>query len=254
MYSMWPKQKQVSKEKVRVMKYLNVMAVVIVMFMSVNLLAVVEEVTFDAIEDAYVDKVDTGLTFNSETLQIQGFSGTSLSGVESVQRSFLKFAVVGLEEKTILSVRFRAHLNTWSNVPIPPAIQLSYVGDDSWTQGNSSPTNNNGINWINQPSDTTLIGGLGEAIDIPRYYEWLLYQKDSPIDVYWYDDHLASDGFASYMLTVGNEDLTSYAYFSSDEGANRPELIIEYIPEPATLVLLGLGTMLIRKRRGRSSL
>jgi hypothetical protein len=235
------------------MKYLNVMAVVIVMFMSVNLLAVVEEVTFDAIEDAYVDKVDTGLTFNSETLQIQGFSGTSLSGVESVQRSFLKFAVVGLEEKTILSVRFRAHLNTWSNVPIPPAIQLSYVGDDLWTEGDDSPTNNNGINWINQPSDTTLIGP-SEGIDDSRYYEWLLYQKDSPIDVYWYDDHLAGDGFASYMLTVGNEDLTSYAYFSSDEGANRPELIIEYIPDPATLVLLGLGTMLIRKRRGRSSL
>ena len=205
MYSMWPKQKQVSKAKVRVMKYLNVIVLSVAIFFSESLPAGASPVTFGAYEDAYVDSVDTGLTFNSETLQIQGFSGTSLSGVESVQRSFLKFAVVGLEEKTILSVRFRAHLNTWS--PFPPAIQLSYVGDDLWTEGDDSPTNNNGINLINQPSDSdiTLIGGLGETFDDPRYYEWVLYQKaPSGFDDYWYDDHLEGDGFASYMLTVGN--------------------------------------------------
>jgi hypothetical protein len=239
------------------MKYLNIIVLSIAIIFSASLPAGVDTVTFGASDDAYVDSVDTGLTFNSETLQIQGFSGTSSFGVESVQRSFLKFAVVGLEDKTILSVRFRVYLNPndWSNFPLPPAIQLSYVGDDSWTEGNSNPTNNNGINWINQPSDSdiTLIDEP-VAIDDFRYYEWPLYLKDSGFDDYWYDDHLAGDGFASYRLTVGSPDIPSYAYFSSDEGANRPELIIEYIPEPATLILLGLGTMLIRKRRGRSSL
>ena len=229
------------------MKYLNLIVLSIVILFSANLPAGVESVTFDAFEDAYVDSVDTGDTFNSEELRIQGVAGSGSGDITSKQQSFIKFEIDGLEEKTIISVRFQVYLNTWS--AFPPAMVLSYVEDDSWNQGTGSPTNDNGINWINQPSGTDIsLIGPGEAIDDPRYYGWWLYQKDTPID-HWEDDHLADDGFASYMLTVGNEDLSSFASFSSGEVANPPQLIIEYIPEPASMILLGLGTVLIRKRR-----
>ena len=226
------------------MKYLHCFVLGIVVLFSATLSAV-DTTTFWASDDAFADEGEPGTNFNTERLQIQGFSGTSLFGVESVQQSFLKFGVPGLEEKTILKVRFRVYLNEaeWSNVPIPPTLQLSWLENDSWDEST--------LDWDNRPIDLQ-VKPIGESKSIGDfgYQEWLLYQKDTIFD-FWENDHLEADPRASYMLTVGNPDLTSFAYFSSKEGANQPELIIDYIPEPATLALLGLGAALLRMRKNR---
>ena len=229
------------------MKYLSLIAVVIVMPMSTNLLAVVDLYDEAPVDDAYVDSGQPNDNFNTDTLQIQGF-GDEIPPVgpdlDSDEQSFLKFDVSSLEGKTLLSAVFGLYLSDASSY-FTPSMQLSYVGDDAWSE--------DGITWTNSlplVTDAVAIGTSEQTDELGRYYEWDVFED-------WNDDELAG-GFVSYMLTIEQEGFDNYAYFPSSEAiANQPYLRIEYIPEPATLILLGLGTMLIRKRRnasGRSSL
>lgn len=206
-------------------------------FMSPTLLGV--ELYDEApVDDAYVDSGLPGGNFGLETLQIQGFGPETPVPPDfdpvSIQQSYLKFDVSILQEKTLLSAVFGVHLMDFSHYATP-SLQLHYVDDDNWSEL--------GLTWNNRPLNTTLLGTIEQTDETGRYYEW---------DVF--DDILnndrVTDGFASYMLSIGNEDLDNYAHFPSREASGfQPYLRIEYIPEPATLTLLGLGTALIRIRK-----
>ena len=211
------------------MKYQNLIAIAIIMFSTTCVFAMYDEAP---VEDAYVDSLQTSTTFNSETLQVQG-AGSGFF-VKSVQHSFLKFDVAPLEGKTILSAKFGIYLNDFSSFS-SPSLQLYHV-DDQWSQS--------GITWDNSSSLVTGAAMIGtkDQIDALGYYEWDVFAS-------WdYGD--LSDGYVSYMLTVGQQGLDNYAYFySSESSVNQPYLRIEYIPEPASIAMLGLGSFLLGKRR-----
>lgn len=216
------------------MKYQVLIAAVVTAWMSSSLLA--EQVTFQAVEDAYVDSIQTSSTFNSHILQNQGFGDDPYpdSDVASAQRSFLKFEVSSLEGKTILSAEFGIYLNAFSEYSTP-SMQLSHISDDTWSQ--------NSITWNNSQSLAAGASAIGtdEMADTLRYYVWNVFPD-------WVDGDI-TDGHVSYMLTVGREEFNNYAYFNSSENsANQPFLRIEFIPEPSTFCLLALGTLAIRKR------
>ena len=117
-----------------------------------------------------------------------------------------------------------------------PSLQLHYVNDDTWTETD--------LTWSNAPDSTEMIGTPEQADEAGRYYEWNVFPD-------WQSDEL-TDGFVTYMLTVGQADLDNYAYFASAENSvNQPYLRITYIPEPSTLLLLGLGCVLTRLARSR---
>ena len=72
------------------------MGVCFAVFSAANLWAVVGGLYDQSpVEDAYVDNIRPNNTYNTATLQIQGFGNDPFpgSGVDSVQRSFLKFDV-----------------------------------------------------------------------------------------------------------------------------------------------------------------
>lgn len=218
------------------MKYLRLITVCVVLFSAANLWAVIDLYNQAPVEDAYVDKVRPNDTYNSAVLQIQGFEDDSFPGssVDSVQRSFLKFDVSSLEGKSLLSAKFGIYLNASSSYS-PPSMQLYHIGD-GWAESS--------ITWNNS---TSLVAGAvaigtDEQVDAYRYYEWDVFSSWDASDI--------TDGYVSYLLTVGQEGLNNYGYFYGSENAEfQPYLKIEYIPEPASIALLGLGAVLFRKRR-----
>jgi hypothetical protein len=237
------------------MKKLSLMTVCVVFLMSATLLA--ETTIFYPVEDAYIDNVATGDTFNSDVLQIQGVGIDSLPDphpdITSIQRSFFQFDVSELAERTILYVEFGVYLLESSSPHNTPNMSLTYLEDDSWTQGTSSPVNQDGISWDDLPLSGTpvLIGENPEQLDTIKYYPWVVFVEGSGSFTHWYNDEL-DNGLASYMVTIGNENDTSYAYFASGEAVDDttwPYLKIVHVPEPATVALLGLGGLLLRKRR-----
>jgi hypothetical protein len=223
------------------MKYQNFKAVCIVLFSITNLFAVYDLYDQAPVEDAYVDNVRPNNTYNTAVLQIQGFGSDPYpgSGVDSVQRSFLKFDVSSLEGKTILSAEFGIYLNGSSGGPsgyLTPSLQLYHIGD-GW--------NESSVTWTNSASLVATGSAIGTdemTDDHNRYYTWNVFPDWNPSDI--------TDGYVSYMLTVGQTGKNNYAYFNSSENASfKPYLRIQYIPEPVSAALLGLGAVLCRKRR-----
>lgn len=233
------------------MKYQALMAVTIIMALSGNLPGVMEWTTYSSEsyngQDAYVDDVQNDSTFNTDTLQIQGFNHIDPdpfpdSEVESVQQSFLQFDVSWLEEKTVIGAYFGIYLNAYSEYA-SPSMQLHYVSNDLWDEDT--------ITWDTKPASSDLIGSPEQVSEdnLDNYYEWTIFKEGSGFDDYWNNSDI-TDGFVSYMLTAGAENINNYAYFTSgNSSTNQPYLRIEYIPEPATVVLLGLGAALIRGKK-----
>ena len=153
------------------------------------------------------------------------------ANASSIQRSFLKFDIAALEGKTVLSAEFGIHLNEYFEFNTP-SMQLTYSDDDSWTVDT--------ISWDNQPSSHTAIGASEHIEDPGQYYIWDVFP-------YWNNDE-HDNSLVSYIFTLGNESDIYHAVFASSEAAeNQPYLKVTYIPEPATMLLLGLGAICLRK-------
>ena len=61
----------------------------------------------------------------------------------------------------------------------------------------------------------------------------------------WYDGSLTNLGM---FLAPGN-DQTALYLGSSEYTGNEPELVVTYTPEPATMILLSLGGLMLRRRK-----
>ncbi|MCE5186923.1 MAG: DNRLRE domain-containing protein [Planctomycetaceae bacterium] len=210
------------------------------MLAAANAPAIIAVDMYDAplVQDAYVDSVLTGTTFDSDTLQARGFGTASFpgSGVNSVQQTFLMFDVSWLADKTIISAEFGVYLNDYSELYFPPSLRLWHV-DDGWTETELTWNNSRTL-----ATGRTAMTADPEQVDaLDQYYVWDVWQMFNMADL--------ADGFVSYMLTVEDETRDNYAYFNSGQsGAFIPYLHIEYIPEPATLTLLCLGGLAALRR------
>jgi hypothetical protein len=216
------------------MKKFTTLWAALALLAAVNLPAAMYNAPLTA--DAYTDSVLVDSNFDTGSLQSRGFEGETMpgSGVDSEQRTFLKFNVGFLADKTILSAKFGIYLNAFSDYS-HPSLQLKRVGD-GWTE--------TGITWNNSQAlvSGAVAIGTDEQFSELRYYEWDVFPT-------WDYGDLA-DGFVSYMLPVADESLNNYAYFNSGENAAfHPYLHIEYIPEPATLILMTLGGLAALRRR-----
>ena len=106
------------------------------------------------------------------------------------------------------------------------------------------------LTWENKPDFS--VGYIDEqslVVD-EGYHIWNLLSDSGPFSWDNYSSDL-NDGYISFLIKPRDEDRNNYANFYSSEYTTeelRPFLTIEYLPEPATIFLLSLGIIFLRKR------
>lgn len=204
--------------------------------------------------DAWVNGANPSVNYGSDfDLWIQGSS--ALLG--SKRMSYLKFDLSSISipdtpdsEITFTSAEFGIYFtakNPGGIGWIAPEVSLHRVSDDSWTEG--------GITYATKPPPP---GTVSSPIDdtlqpqAPGYYlTWDLLSTNLPYS--WESDYKADlvDNFVSFLIQPAELDKNQWAKFWSREGTYKPYLKITYVPEPATVALLGLGALsLLRRKRG----
>ncbi len=143
--------------------------------------------TFNAADDAMVLSNRPGVNYG--TSDIMG------TGTAPIIRSYLKFNVSGLDGP-VASARLRVYLNS-GNAP----FDVAQVNTNSWSE--------NSITYNNAPAVGSVLNGTG-AVSVG----WIEIDVTSAI---------SGDGTFSLAL-VSNS--TQRNLFSTDEGANPPELVV----------------------------
>ena len=112
----------------------------------------------------------------------------------------------------------------------------------------------NTVNWNNQPTiggvlgNLTGMGGTGEGLNdiitrtipVSSIQPWLNNKNNNLGWMMKLTDAQETDGIRNGM------NMRSFAYGTHELG---PYLTLEIVPEPATMILLGLGGLVIRRRR-----
>jgi hypothetical protein len=145
-------------------------------------------------------------------------------------RSYLKFDLSGIPDVSVIT---QAYLWLYDYEGLSnPVADVHHVSDDSWTESATL--------WSNKPSyDSKLDSGS------PVIGNWIKYDLLS-IGGWNYSIDLA-DNTLSLLLKEGETSTsTKQAHFYASDydlghTALRPRLDITYVPEPSTLVLIGIG-------------
>lgn len=162
-------------------------------------------------------------TWNDDRLRAY-YSGGYVDG-------FMKFDLSGIDNNSVInSITLTTfHEFGFSNPLNDPQVSLYHVDNDAWARGSSHPGLNNSVSGIH----SGFPGGDGVA------YDWML-------DVTAFD--WSADLTDNTLSLAMRNEKTSYSYVywhGSDNPLYAPKLIIDFsaasVPEPATLVLFGLG-------------
>lgn len=121
-----------------------------------------------------------------------------------------------------------------------------YAGNpqDAWgTDGLPRP----GADPMGPQAGVDYVDTFGPASTIPVDPGWMQFDVTAELQS-WYDG--SADNWGLYVMCARSG--AGAIYRSSeytDDVTERPKLTIQYIPEPATMALLGLGGLLLRRKR-----
>jgi hypothetical protein len=196
------------------------------------------------------------------------FAGrTSSAAGFALRRALLAFDLSDIPPGSIITdVTLSLFLSRSS--PNPAAVNISlHVASKDWGEGNSDAFGEEGPGTLAQPGDATwrhtffntaqwtvpggdfrVAASAVTAVDIVnRTYLWTGGSLVADVQA-WLDDPTKNFGW----LVRGNEAVNESAqrFNSSESSSNRPQLTVTYtIPEPSSLALIAVGTLISLRRR-----
>lgn len=151
-------------------------------------------------------------------------------------RSFIKFPLFGLPDSSQI-VSATLNLYQYDAGGFVPYVNIYHVADDTWSE--------DAVTWNTMP------GYAGQIIrdNIGFDAGWISFDLLSSA-VWDYDSDL-NDGYVSFLIKsdeTGDERHNFYSKEEAVEGDFQPYLELVFIPEPATIGLMLLGGLLLRRR------
>ncbi len=178
--------------------------------------------------DAYIQSDEPDSLHNNNTL----YAGYT----NEITRSYIMFNLSSVpDDQSIVSAVLRLSPNFLTFTD--PVIGAYYLLDDNWSEST--------LTWNNAPTN----------FNIPATDTQTITTEDAFFTVSSDVSHAYGDNdIYSVVLKLPNEVSGAKAgFWSKDFGIadNSPQLTIEYqpIPEPVTLVLFGLGGLILKKRK-----
>ena len=184
--------------------------------------------TLSPTNDAYVNSAEPTSVHNGGALYV-GYN-------PEITRSYLKFDLSAIPAgQSIMSAVLRLNTNYLLDSPV---IGAYYLGNDNWSEST--------LTWNNAPTNFSVLPTNTQSISTGDVF-WTV--KSDVSQVYGDDDIYSVVMKLTHELIPGTK-----AGFSSKEVGGafvQPYLTIEYqpIPEPATLLLLTLGGLFLRKQK-----
>ena len=152
-------------------------------------------------------------------------------------RSYIKFQTASLPPLSLVTA-VTLNLYQYDAGGFVPWVSICNVSDDSWSQDT--------LTWNNMPS----AGSTINLKDIGFEHQWVSFDLFSNGE--WNYQADLEDGFASFLIKSDESGDERHNFYSSEEevvGDFRPYLQVWYIPEPATIAMLTLGSIMCIKRR-----